>query len=294
MAATEGKPAFSAAPPAAASVSKEPLGPATKPPKAVAKTANAEGKTAAPAASTAGSGGKAKPESAAEPSETAAKTANAGGKAAPSTQGLRKAGEPPDLGPMESGLLSPRIGSLPEPEMPQPAPPPPALLKKSAGSEAHLPGPPAPAPMPAGLATSGYQPAPPPPALPPPAPPPPHIAALSGAKPPRPMPVDIAAGQISFAGNSATLTDADKPVLERIVARYHKEPAKIRIVGYAGGGTANLDADQLAAFHAALGRAQAVAAALTKAGIPSNKILVEAAPAGTDTGKGRAEVLFEH
>jgi outer membrane protein OmpA-like peptidoglycan-associated protein len=117
---------------------------------------------------------------------------------------------------------------------------------------------------------------------------------LNGSKPPRPVPVDTAAGQIAFVGNSATLTEADKPVLERIVARYRKDPAKIRIVGYAGGGAANLDADQLASFHAALGRAQAVAAALTKAGIPANRILAEAAPAGADSGQARAEILFEH
>ena len=207
---------------------------------------------------------------------------------------MRKAGEPPEPGPKESSLQSPQIAAPPEPEAPQPAPPPPGLLKKSAGGQARLPGPPTPAPMPAGLAAAGPQPAPPPPSLPPPAPPQTHTAALSGAKPPRPAPVDTAAGQIAFAGNSANLTDADKPVLEKIVARYRQAPSKIRIVGYAGGGSANLDADQLASFHAALGRAQAVATALEKAGIPANRILVEAAPAGADGGQGRAEVLFEH
>lgn len=309
-----GEPATPTAPPVAP-VSKEPLGP-TAQPGTGAEVASAKGKPAAPPAAMAAepSGAATKVASAegkpaamkptsgkekAEPVEgspkAAAKTASAEGEAEPSARGLRKAGEPPDLGPMESGLQSPQIGSLPQPEMPQPAPPPPALLKKPAGSAARLPGAPAPAPMPAGLGATAYQPPPPPPSLPPtPAAPEPHTAALSGAKPPRPVPVDTVVGRIGFAGNSATLTDADKPVLEQIVARYRKEPAKIRIVGYAGGGAANLDADQLASFHAALGRAQAVAAALTKAGIPGNRITVEAAPAGTDSGQSRAEVLLEH
>jgi len=47
-------------------------------------------------------------------------------------------------------------------------------------------------------------------------------------------------------------------------------------------------------FQAALDRAQAVAAALAKAGIPRDKILIEAAPVGEDSGQSRAEVLLEH
>ncbi len=286
-------------PPAAAAASgKEQPGPAAAPPGAAAKVASAAGKPASPAAPTAAVGGKQKPEPATGSPKAGTKVASAEGKTGLGTTGLRKAGEPPEPGPMESGLQSPQIASLPPPEMPQPAPPPPALLGKSAGSPARLPRAPAPAPMPAGLGATAYQPPPPPPSLPPPAASPaasePPTAALAGAKPPRPVPVDTAVGQISFAGNSATLTDADKPVLEQIVARYRKDPTKVRVVGYAGGGAANLDSDQLASFHAALGRAHAVAAALTKAGIPSNRIIVEAAPAGTDSGQARVEILFVH
>ncbi|MGH7064535.1 MAG: OmpA family protein [Stellaceae bacterium] len=290
----EGAKGNPAPPAAAAAGGKEQPAPAAAPPGAAAKVASTNGKPASPAAAAASLGGKQKPEPATGSPKAGTKVASAEGKTAPSTTGLRKAGEPPEPGPMESGLQSPQIGSLPPPEMPEPAPPPPALLGKSAGSPARLPSAPAPAPMPAGLGATAYQPPPPPPSLPPPAASEPQTAALAGAKPPRPVPVDTAVGQIAFAGNSATLTDADKPVIEQIVARYRKDPTKVRVVGYAGGGTANLDSDQLASFHAALGRAHAVAAALTKAGIPSNRIIVEAAPAGADSGQARAEILFVH
>ena len=106
------------------------------------------------------------------------------------------------------------------------------------------------------------------------------------------MPVDVPVAQIDFAGDSTTLTDADRQSLGKIVPLYRRNPGKVRVVGYTGVG-ASAD-QQLNGFQAALDRAQAVAAALAKAGIPSDKILVEAAPAGADSGQSRAEVLFEH
>jgi len=66
----------------------------------------------------------------------------------------------------------------------------------------------------------------------------------------------------------------------------------VRIVGYAGGGSGAVE--KLNNYRAALDRAQAVAAALSQAGIPSDKIQVEAAPAGAGSGESRAEVLLEH
>jgi hypothetical protein len=65
----------------------------------------------------------------------------------------------------------------------------------------------------------------------------------------------------------------------------------VRIVGYAGAGGGA--AEQLNSFRAALDRAQAVAAVLTKAGIPADKIAVEAAPSGVGSVENRAEVLLE-
>jgi hypothetical protein len=63
-------------------------------------------------------------------------------------------------------------------------------------------------------------------------------------------------------------------------------------VGYAGAGSGAVE--QLNSYRSALDRAQAVAAALTQAGIPSDKIQVEAAPAGANSGESRAEILLEH
>jgi outer membrane protein OmpA-like peptidoglycan-associated protein len=216
-------------------------------------------------------------------------------------KGARKSGQPPEPGPMESSLQSPQIASLPEPQQSQPAPPPPTQLRMSAASAtggkpagAHLPAPPAPAPMPAAIASAEFQPPPPPPALAPAAPT--RTAAATGpdksAKQPPAPHVDTPVALINFAADSTTLSNADRQSLGKIVPLYRRDPGKVRVVGYAGVGTS---ADQqLNAFQAALDRAQAVAAALAKAGIPSDKILVEAAPVGEDSGQSRAEVLLEH
>ena len=216
-------------------------------------------------------------------------------------KGPRKAGEPPEPGPMESSLQSPQISSLPEPQQSQPPPPPPPLLRMPAASAgtgkppvAHLPGPPAPAPMPAAIASAEFQPPPPPPVLPPAAAT--RTAAATGPgktlKQPPPAPVDMPVAQINFAADSTTLSDADRQSLGAIVPLYRRDPGKVRVIGYTGVG--NSADQQLNGFQAALDRAQAVAAALAKAGIPRDKILVEAAPAGEDSGQSRAEVLLEH
>jgi outer membrane protein OmpA-like peptidoglycan-associated protein len=80
--------------------------------------------------------------------------------------------------------------------------------------------------------------------------------------------------------------------LETVLPVYQQNPGKVRIVGYAGAGSGAVE--QLDSYRTALERAQAVAAALTKAGIPSEKIQVEAAPQGNNSGESRAEVLLEH
>ena len=91
--------------------------------------------------------------------------------------------------------------------------------------------------------------------------------------------------------DSTTLTDKDRQTLERVLPVYQQNPGKVRIVGYAGAGTGAVE--QLDSYRTALDRAQAVASALTKAGIPSDKIHVEAAPHGQNSGESRAEVLLE-
>jgi outer membrane protein OmpA-like peptidoglycan-associated protein len=98
--------------------------------------------------------------------------------------------------------------------------------------------------------------------------------------------------EINFASGATNLSDEDRQTLGKVVPLYQEHPGKVRIVGYAGAGGGATE--QLNSFRAALDRAQAVAAALTKAGIPADKIAVEAAPSGIDSTENRAEVLLEH
>lgn len=232
--------------------------------------------------------------SAAAPPPSAGRVASATPAAA--EKGPRKPGEPPEPGPMESSLQSPQIPSLPQAEAPQPAPPPPPELRMPASGKpgaAKLPPPPPAAPMPASIASAQFQPPPPPPVLPPAGP---AVSAATGpgksAKQPSGPPVDTPVAQINFAADSTSLSDADRQSLGKVVPLYRRDPGKVRVVGYTGVGSS---ADQqLNGFQAALDRAQAVAAALAKAGIPSDKILIEAAPAGEDSGQSRAVVMLEH
>ena len=218
------------------------------------------------------------------------------GNAAPTTaaapgQGLRKAGEPPEPPPMETSLEVPKVRSVPNPEQVQSSPPPPYPAPAPTAANAppatpHLPAPPAPAPMPETIGSAAYQPAPPPPVLGPLA-----ASGKSSQKPPAAT-VGTPIVEVKFAADSTTLTDEDRQTLEKVVPLYQQNPGKLRIIGYAGAGGGA--AEQLNSFRAALDRAQAVAAALTTAGIPSGKIAVEAAPSGADPVEGRAEVLLEH
>jgi outer membrane protein OmpA-like peptidoglycan-associated protein len=125
----------------------------------------------------------------------------------------------------------------------------------------------------------------------PPLPPSRSAAAGTGKGSPRAPTAATPVAEIKFGAGSTSLTDEDRRALETIVPLYQQNPGKVRIVGYAGAGSGAVE--QLNSFHTALDRAQAVAAALTQAGIPSDKIQIEAAPAGADSGESRAEVLLE-
>jgi outer membrane protein OmpA-like peptidoglycan-associated protein len=140
--------------------------------------------------------------------------------------------------------------------------------------------------MPEAIGSAAYQPPPPPPVLAPLA-----NSGKGGSKATAPA-VGTAVAEIKFAADSTSLSDADRQTIEKVVPLYQQNPGKVRVVGYAGAGSGA--AEQLNSFRAALDRAQVVAAALTTAGIPSDKIAVEAAPSGADPVEGRAEVLLEH
>lgn len=219
---------------------------------------------------------------------------------------------------MESSLEPPQIPvALPAPQQVQPPPPPPRQMTmpaapqapNTAAAAAHLPPPPAPAAMPAAIASAQFEPPPPPPVLAPPAARQTTAAAGPGksaslgksggrgeggagtaAPAPTPAPA-MTVALVNFAGDSTVLSETDRQALGKLVPLYRRHPGRVRIVGYAGVGSGAVE--QLNGYRAALDRAQAVAAALGQAGIPADKILVEAAPMGTDSGQSRAEVLFE-
>ena len=138
---------------------------------------------------------------------------------------------------------------------------------------------------------AAIEPPPAPPELPPLEPPRTAAADPSKASPKPPAPVGRPIAEIKFGGDATSLTDADRRTLETVVPLYRESPGKVRIVGYAAAGSGSVE--QLDRYRTALDRAQAVAAALSKAGIPSDKIQVEAAPASANSGESRAEVLLE-
>jgi outer membrane protein OmpA-like peptidoglycan-associated protein len=206
-------------------------------------------------------------------------------------QGLRKSGEPPEPPPMESSLEVPKVRSVPNPEQVQSSPPPPypapsPIAANASPTTPHLQSPPAAAPMPEAIGSVAYQPPPAPPVL---APLP--SSGKSTQKAPTPT-VGTAVAEIKFAGDATSLSDEDRQTLGKVVPLYQQNPGRVRVVGFAGAGGGA--AEQLNSFRAALDRAQVVAAALTEAGIPADKIAVEAAPSGPDSAQSRAEVLLEH
>jgi outer membrane protein OmpA-like peptidoglycan-associated protein len=269
------------------------------PPSPSATPAAAVASPSPPAASIASAlAGAASDKSTVSPPAATPRSGQAGRKTvAGSATGLRKQGEPPEPGPMESSLEVPQARAAPQPEQIEAAPPPPQLPPppKVASNTNSLPGglaaggALAPTPLPQAKATAGFEPAPPPPEVPPPIPT--RSAAADpgkGAQKPPATPV----AEIKFSADSKGLTEGDRQKLETVVPLYEKNPGKVRVVGYAAGGSGAVE--QLNGYRAALDRAQAVSAALTQAGIPADKIQVEAVPAGANSGESRAEVILEH
>lgn len=199
---------------------------------------------------------------------------------APAT-GRRATGEPPEPGPMESSLQTPAVGSTPQPGQPQTPPP---LAPQVSWTSAT----PARTPPPAVMASANPQPAPAPatPAAPlPPSPP--------QGKPTIPF-VTTTIATIDFPGGSTSLGVADRQTIARAAAQFNQNPGTIRVVAYAAATAAGAGQAQLASYQTALDRAQVVAAALTQAGIPANKVQTQAAPAETAAQAGRVEIRLLH
>ena len=118
------------------------------------------------------------------------------------------------------------------------------------------------------------------------------LAPTNASPKPAPPPAGAPVAEIKFAAGATSLSQDDRQTIDKVAMLYQQNPGKVRIVGYAGAGGGA--AEQLNSFRTALDRAQAVAAALTEAGIPSGKIAVEAAPSDASAIVSRAEVMLEH
>ena len=220
------------------------------------------------------------PPSAGTPGRPALTATAPGGKTAsaaersPGQTGRRAANQPPETAPRESTLQVPDVRAVPEPEAARPAPPPPSL--------AAAPRPaPASQPTPAALASVAPAPTPPIPDMPP-APPSPPVGKATAKHPPvAPKTVATLAGPGGAAGR-------DRTEIDRVAALYQRQPGAVRVVAYAAAPTAG--ADPLSSYQTALDRAQAVAKALTAAGIPAAKIQTEANPASGAIG--RVDIQF--
>jgi outer membrane protein OmpA-like peptidoglycan-associated protein len=125
-------------------------------------------------------------------------------------------------------------------------------------------------------------------------------------------PVAMAAGagapaaRILFANNSSKLSGNDNSALENIANMHKSKGGIVRVVGHASSRTRDVDPlrHRLVNFRLSLARAQAVANALTKLGVPVKDIVVEARadneplyyefmPSG-EAGNRRAEIYLDY
>lgn len=91
------------------------------------------------------------------------------------------------------------------------------------------------------------------------------------------------------------LSPEDNQRLPAVLKLYQESGGTLRVVGYGRRGYGPDAAQQeLQSFSRAIDRANAVAQALTKLGVPANSIVVQAAPIGDGLGEDRAEILLEH
>ncbi|MDE2229850.1 MAG: OmpA family protein [Alphaproteobacteria bacterium] len=193
-----------------------------------------------------------------------------------------------EAAPMESTLTSPTIPTAPKGQVPLPPPPPatvthtpPPAAPAVAAAEPNAPptapkltAPPAAAP--AGVREGGR----------------PALAMRTPAKAQNVISVSL--GDVAFAPGSASLPEAQRSALTEIAGLYRQTHGQIRVVGHAEPGHGTDAAQQrIAGLDLALDRANAVAQALSKLGVPATDIRIEAAPASTEA-RSRAEVFMEY
>jgi hypothetical protein len=193
----------------------------------------------------------------------------------------RKRGDPPEPQPQESSLQMPEVRGVPDPEMPCASLPPPSIPPPPSLAAAPV--------VPPAETVAAGMPAPPPPVpVIADVPPPPNPG-----KPPlpkRPTAVTPVAA-IDLPGTPPRIEGEARGQIERVAALYNAEPRTVRVVAYAApGAPGSPGGEPLAGYHAALERAQAVAAALRAAGIPADKVQAEAAPASGAGPVDRVEI----
>jgi outer membrane protein OmpA-like peptidoglycan-associated protein len=104
---------------------------------------------------------------------------------------------------------------------------------------------------------------------------------------------------LSFADTGARLSEQDRAAIKEVARLYKKTGGTIRVVGRAGSPSAmHADAVRqvMGGLDASLARANAVAKALSQAGVPASKILVGAdpVPAGYGADASGASVFLDY
>jgi outer membrane protein OmpA-like peptidoglycan-associated protein len=211
----------------------------------------------------------------------AASPSSAGSNLLSSNSPQQQKQKPPPRGseapPAESSLQSPTIPNLPQGETATPAPPAPRIPSNQVANAAP-PATRAPALHPPGGAPTQQATAPA------------NAAATPAIRRPG---ISYRVADVSFASGSAYLSGALRGTVAEVAKIHNTEGGTIRIIGF--GESTGKDA-AVAGLTLALDRAQAVAVALTDAGVPAKDIAVEAAPVSAKGGADapRAEVYLEH
>lgn len=259
-----------AKPPAAAAAA----GPTPRPTASAAPAANpslAPAATAEPAPAPAAT--PASPAAKAPPAAVAAAAPTPAAADQPTTANRRRGSQAREAPPQESSLQMPEIASVPQPEATRPPPAPPRLGAAPAVGPNDMSAAKAAIEMPAQ-----------PPPVPVMAPSPPVLPVASEPRQ-RAEGASVAAFDLA---EPPRLAPDQRARLDQLAAAYRDKPGTVKIVAYAAPAPAG--PEQLSSYRAALDRAQYVASALAAAGVPSNKIQTEAAPAGAAAAPGRVEV----
>ncbi|MDE2165432.1 MAG: OmpA family protein [Alphaproteobacteria bacterium] len=177
----------------------------------------------------------------------------------------------------ESSLTSPTIRSVPRGEAPPPPPTPARVMttQPPPAPKVTLTPPPPPSAAPTGVRGSH-----------------PSLAMRTPATAANPITVSV--GDIVFPPGSADLAATQESALNEIAGLYKQTGGEIRVVGHAEPGhSTDAMRQRIAGLDLALDRANAVAQALSKLGVPPRNIRVEAAPA-VASARSRAEVFMEY